>query len=234
MHPSPSWLQDDVQLSHTQTHTHRHLHSHTDTHTQQPSWIIGRHFCSGDRCVLNSQHHHASHIDFSSMQPECNWLWKTDRGTHGEDVSACSDICDSICDLLWYSVICVSSVLYKTCVTLKQTIITTEREYTGSTYGLHVLSLAILQKENGLLGDNNGLQHWRHPDKWVKRTFPLTHLNRCYHSALQIIHTLGNHMLMHGPHVFPRHKATGLICVIPRHFFLVWWKSHMREYYMWK
>ncbi len=31
------------------------------THTQHPSWIIGRNFCSGFWCVLNSQYHPASH-----------------------------------------------------------------------------------------------------------------------------------------------------------------------------
>lgn len=30
-------------------------------HTRKPSGIIKRHFCSGDRCVWNSKHHHASH-----------------------------------------------------------------------------------------------------------------------------------------------------------------------------
>lgn len=31
-------------------------------HTRKPSGIIKRHFCSGNRCVWNSKHRHASHI----------------------------------------------------------------------------------------------------------------------------------------------------------------------------
>lgn len=75
--------------------------------TQQPSWIIRRHLCSGVWCVWNSQYHHALHtlIFLQCSDKVIDLERQTDRRTHSRDIAAYSGIWDSFCCTLWCSVI---------------------------------------------------------------------------------------------------------------------------------